>query len=60
MVIESLKGSNGSMKDIRFRTNLPERTIRFALHSLKERGIVMEGFDFTDMRRKTFRLAGNI
>ena len=57
MVIESLKGSRRSMKDIMTRTSLPERTVRFAIHSLKKRGIVTECFDFSDMRRKKFRLA---
>ncbi|MBN2042285.1 MAG: winged helix-turn-helix transcriptional regulator [Candidatus Aenigmarchaeota archaeon] len=57
-IMEVLEDSEYPLSELRERTGMSERTLRFAMNELKEKGMVVEGFDFRDMRRKTFRLAG--
>ena len=55
-IMEVLEDSEYPLSELREGTGMSERTLRFAMNELKDREIVTEGFDFSDMRRKTFRL----
>jgi hypothetical protein len=44
------------LKDLREKSKLPERTLRFSLSHLKKEGIVSEFFDSKDVRRKILKL----
>ncbi len=57
-VMEVLEDSEHHLSEIRERTGMPERTIRFAIRKLEDMGMVRENADLGDMRRKTFRLTG--
>ena len=56
-VLAALSSSgNLSLKSLKEKTVLPERTLRFAIYRLKERGLVSEFITFSDRRRKVFAL----
>ncbi len=48
--------NNFTIEQIREKTGLSERTLRFAISKLKESGLVSEVILFSDRRRKVFRL----
>ena len=47
---------NLSLKSLKEKTVLPERTLRFAISKLKEKGLVSETVLFSDRRKKVFGL----
>ena len=49
---------NLTIEEIKNKTGLPERSLRFAIQKLKERGLVSEVILFSDRRRKVFKLVG--
>ena len=56
-VLVALASSNNlTIGQIKEKTILPERTLRFAVKKLKEEGLVSEIVLFSDRRRKVFRL----
>jgi len=56
-VLVALTSSNNiTIEQIKEKTGLSERTLRFAVQKLKERGLVSDVVLFSDRRRKVFRL----
>ena len=56
-VLAALASSNNlTVEQTREKTGLSERTLRFALSKLKERGLVSEVILFSDRRKKVFKL----
>ncbi|MBS3052476.1 MAG: hypothetical protein J4428_03850 [Candidatus Aenigmarchaeota archaeon] len=47
-----------NQKEIRNRTGLSVRNIKYCLSFLKQRNIVLENLVFRDMRCKTYKLRG--
>ena len=59
-VLAALASSNNlTVEQVKEKTGLSERTLRFAISKLKERELVSEVILFSDRRRKVFRLKEN-
>lgn len=58
LIKRSLLSSPKTFKVLLADTKLPERTLRYNLKLLKERGVVREVCSFSDLREKLFVLEG--
>lgn len=43
-------------KELINKSELPERTVRYALKNLRDHGLIKEKLDWNDMRQKKFTL----
>ena len=53
MTVKQILDAGGAMthKDLVQKSNLAPRTVRYALKKLKERGLIIEKFNFRDARQ---------
>lgn len=52
IIFEVLSSSTYTTKEIHEITNIPPRTVRFAISILRERGLIIEKISFKDLRSK--------